>query len=722
MMDRASVALRLRVFLISALALFVEMLLVRWLGTELRIFAYVQNAVLVTAFLGLGLGSLDSRRPARLLPAVVCLALLALVIRDPFRWEVGEAVSQGLAAFPDSIIWYTMATPPVPIRTALVCFSVVVTLLLLAAVALVFRPLGQLLGAWVDQDPQPIAAYTANILGSLVGIAGFVALTVLEAPPWTWLVASTVGVLTCFGWFVDRGWQRLASAVLVVVVPLVAWSGRSPAQVWSPYQKLELGPGWTFAQLPDGSVTSCGEAITVNNVLYQAILDLDPDHWSSRPDLYPPDEIPTSHYVLPHRLVGPRDRALVVGSGAGNDVAAALAAGVRRVDAVEIDPSIVRLGRERHPNRPYSSPAVRVTVDDARAAFRLAPEGAYDLVWFGLLDSHTTPSAWANVRLDHFVYTRESFEAMRRLLSPSGVVVLLFEARTEWIAARLFRLLEEAFDHPPLAVQVRASRACLGYGGLLLVGGSSSALAPVEAAAEADGGIRVLITSLLPDAEVTTDDWPYLYLPYPTIPRYHLLVGLAAIVVAFVLRRQVLSIGEPVDPVMMLLGAGFMLLEVTAVCRAALLFGTTWTVNAYVVGAILALILLANLMAWRFDPRVDRWPAAGLVTSLLLLSLVPTDWLAGLGGPSRIVAGGGFLALPVLFSGLIFIGVFVVTPRKDVALGSNLLGALVGGVASMLSMVIGFRDLTLLTLAVYLVALVLIVRRRAAGHGPAPQS
>jgi len=66
----------------------------------------------------------------------------------------------------------------------------------------------------------------------------------------------------------------------------------------------------------------------------------------------------------------------------------------------------------------------------------------------------------------------------------------------------------------------------------------------------------------------------------------------------------------------------------------------------------------------------------------------------------------------VLFSGLIFIGVFVVTPRKDVALGSNLLGALVGGVASMLSMVVGFQALTLLTLFVYLGALLLILRGR----------
>ena len=45
-------------------------------------------------------------------------------------------------------------------------------------------------------------------------------------------------------------------------------------------------------------------------------------------------------------------------------------------------------------------------------------------MWFGLLDSHTTPSAYTNVRLDHFVYTRESCEEAKRLLKPGGVIVV----------------------------------------------------------------------------------------------------------------------------------------------------------------------------------------------------------------------------------------------------------------------------------------------------------
>ena len=36
-------------------------------------------------------------------------------------------------------------------------------------------------------------------------------------------------------------------------------------------------------------------------------------------------------------------------------------------------------------------------------------------MWYGLLDSHTNPSAYTNVRLDHFVYTWQAFADVKRL-------------------------------------------------------------------------------------------------------------------------------------------------------------------------------------------------------------------------------------------------------------------------------------------------------------------
>jgi hypothetical protein len=710
-----------RIGLLSALILFLEMAVIRWVGTEIRIFAYVQNGVLVAAFLGLGLGARNSRAPLRLLPAAAALVFVALAVRDPLGWGVGEALTQGLAAFKHTQIWGMAASPldHAWVRLAVVTFALSTTLALLAAIAAAFHPVGQALGRWMDTHPRPIAAYSANILGSLVGIALFDAVTVARTSPWLWLLGAGVG-LAALAWTAeDRAPAKVAAALLALALPLLARTPPGVAALWSPYQKLTIGP--LLAPTAAGEV-SCGVRVDVNNTFHQVLVDLDPARMAARPALYPPADVRTSHYVFPSELTGRRPRVLVVGAGGGNDVAGALRAGATAVDAVEIDPAVVALGRALHPNRPYASPRVRVVNDDARAFFRRAA-GPYDLVLFGLLDSHTSPSAYTNVRLDHFVYTRESFADVARLLSPAGVVVLFFEPQTWWIADRLAGLLRDTFGQAPLAFNVRSTSPCLGFGGLMMVAGRPPALDAVRRRVESDPEFqrKELPAGAFPfRTPPTTDDWPYLYLQERAVPEYHLVLAAGCLVIGLFLRRRLFRPGEDISMPMVLLGAGFMLVEVTGVNRAALLFGTTWVVNAYVVGAVLAMILLANLTAARvrFDPA--GWPFAGLVASLLLLGTVPMSALAALPGPARVVVGGAFIALPVFFSGLVFVSLWAAAPRRDLALGSNLLGSLLGGLLSMLSMVVGFRALTFLTLAVYLAAFLALRRPSLSRAAAAP--
>jgi hypothetical protein len=353
--------LLLRITLLSAYILFLEMLLVRWVGTELRVFAYLQNGVLVAAFLGLGLGARSARAPVRLLPSVLALTAVAFVIRDPGDWGLRECLSQGLVAFQDSVIWYGHLDQwPTFLRTALVGFALILSLALLAGLAWTFRPLGQWLGAWMGECERPIAAYTANILGSLLGVAAFTAATIALFSPRWWLIVAGVGLALLTPLAIDTRPARAAAFGLAVALPLFAWGEPTPT-VWSPYQKLSVQP------IPGGQ--GCGEVISVNGVDYQAMVDLDPERMAAFPNLYPAEKIRTSQYILPYEILGRRERVLVAGAGAGNDVSAALRADAAVVRAVEIDPAIVEIGRSRHPNRPYRSERVSVVVDDARAFF-----------------------------------------------------------------------------------------------------------------------------------------------------------------------------------------------------------------------------------------------------------------------------------------------------------------------------------------------------------------
>src|SRR6266849_612127 len=83
--------------LVSVLGLFLELLMIRWISSEIRVFAYFKNFVLIACFLGFGLGCYLSRRRVSLLPLVVPLLTLALLVKLP--WQSLRIVMSSIPAF-----------------------------------------------------------------------------------------------------------------------------------------------------------------------------------------------------------------------------------------------------------------------------------------------------------------------------------------------------------------------------------------------------------------------------------------------------------------------------------------------------------------------------------------------------------------------------------------------------------------------------------------------
>jgi hypothetical protein len=374
---------------------------------------------------------------------------------------------------------------------------------------------------------------------------------------------------------------------------------------------------------------------------------------------------------------------------------------------VEIDPKIYEMGRQLHPEQPYDSPRVRMTLNDARAMFKTA-SGPYDVIWFGWLDSVILGSTYHNLRQDNYVYTRESIREAKRLLAEDGWMILSFASERRWIADRLFRLLREEFGHDPLAYQVvEIPRKCGGGGNLTLVCGRTPVTMESMGDRSAWDFVQAHLSSFAGTTRPTTDDWPYLYLQSARIPKLHLLVSLTILGTVALARRRVFVLKDGLDWHFFALGAAFLLLEVQTVSRATLLFGMTWVVNAIVISAVLVMILLSNLVAayWR---RFPEWlVVAGLAVTIAALALVPLDCFNGLSGAGKLVAASAFLTAPVFFAGLIFIRSFAGCADKSRALGSNLIGALVGGLLESLSFVTGIRALVLLVGLFYGAALLL---------------
>jgi len=167
-----------------------------------------------------------------------------------------------------------------------------------------------------------------------------------------------------------------------------------------------------------------------------------------------------------------------------------------------------------------------------------------------------------------------------------------------------------------------------------------------------------------------------------------------------------------INPKMFFLGAAFMLLETKAVVQLALLFGSTWLVNSLVFFTALVLILLANVYVLKVPGVRRTWHYAALFLVLAANILIPVDAFLG-GNALWRYAVPCLLALgPMFFAGVIFALSFREVSDPDRAFGSNIAGAVVGGLAESFSMLLGFRYLLLLAILFYaLSALPLKMRR-----------
>jgi SAM-dependent methyltransferase len=687
-----------KIFVVSTLTLYLELLLIRWIGTEARIFAYLGNLILIACFFGTGLGCLLASRPATLTRVGLNLLLLTVLVANPFRWERLELarLTNWLAGLDDLPLWAgAFKSTGTAIIAAMIMLGVILYLVVFA-----FVPIGQILGHAFSEHPRVIRAYSINVAGSLVGILLFNLLSWLCTPPLVWFMAAAVLLAALTLTMMSRNWW-FALALVPAIASVYGTHTSEQRTVWSPYQKLTVTPSHY------GGATNqvlIGYEIEANGLGYQGVVNLSEEFLKSNPGLFNISEAQLSHYNLAFEINRDVHRLLVVGAGSGNNAAAALRHGVEQIDCVEIDPQIYALGKELHPEHPYDSPRVHMYLTDARAFLKQA-RGSYDLIWFGLLDTHPG-SSYNNRRVDHYVYTLQCLQEARQLLAPKGILLMNFAARRPWISDRLYGMFTRVFGHEPLAFQADRGQPQYGAGGeLTLIGGNEAFTIDDLPAGWLRDYVKARQISLSGTTRPTTDDWPYLYIERAKIPKLYVLTSLTILGAIGLAGWRGFGVGRfTFDWHFFALGAAFLLLEVQTVSRATLLFGMTWEVNAIVISAILVMILLANLVAWRW-PGIPQWTMiSGLALALAALGLVPLSCFNQFAGASKLIAASSFLTAPVFFAGVIFIQSFAASKDKARALGSNLMGALIGGLLESLSFITGIRALIVLVGLFYLVA------------------
>jgi len=676
----------------SCLILFVELALIRYIAAYVRVFGFFVNFVLIATFLGMGIGFLRARRSAGRtddgLPGGRWLAPLALVALFG-TVKLFSQLTIRVQARGDEALWAII--PPGGHELGIVP----AVLVLFTLTAILFIPLGAAMATEFRRF-RGLTAYTIDIAGSLTGVLAFGVMSWAETPPIAWFALALGGWLLLsidLRWRVGRA-LTLAPAV-AATLGLVLWTRQTTAygaERWSPYYRI--------TEQANNVGFPC---IFVNGMLHQCMVD-----FSRAPDL-------AAAYVWPYRYVPRIDTALVVGAGSGNDVAVLLHRGARYIDAVEIDPVIQSIGATRHPLHPYADPRVHVHITDARAFLRTTPHH-YDVITMGTLDSQTLLSGMTSVRLDNFVYTRQSFQSAHDRLAPGGSLVAYHMSPLTSIEAKIYQMAAVTFNELP-----RVDTTFKNLFNLTIVAGGGAGTRTIES----------VPTTLTQHVELPTDDWPYLYLSVRTVPLHYLFALGGVLVIASVMlvaagrsghgRGGRAGAAVPLDArdaALFGTGLGFLLLESKSVSEMSLLFGATWTVNLLVFAAILTVIAVANVLVPRLGERTLPRLVGALLASLAIAYAVPADLLLGLPSVWQWVIGAAFVGLPVLFAALIF-GILLRGHGDSTrALGMNLIGAIIGGLLEYSAMVFGIKALYLLAAVAYLATLVAVLRLRARAAAP----
>ena len=681
----------IKLFLLSLLLLLLELANIRWLSGYVPMVAYFANTVLISTFFGFGLGCLHAPRgekmPAsyRFVPLILLVLFLTALVMGmapislsddsgEFMWANTPGATVDLfGALNDSFntvvgllqrgVFSISAN-----RRFLPVSAVVIFFFFLNAVT--FYPIGLELGRLFSLLP-PIRAYTVNVAGSVVGVLLMMLYSHFSLPPYVWYgTAFLIWLITGGG-----GSHRLWSVTAVLPLALVMMVDSNV--LWSPYSKIRID---------DISRTS-GErrtfSIAVGEHFHQSALD-----FSKSPNLDTQPPI-VSNYDLPFLLPDCRsDQVLVIGAGTGNDIAGAVRAGAKRVTAVEIDPVIYSLGRDHHPENPYGRGQVEVVIQDGRQ-FLESGSNLFDLIIYGLVDSHGLFSTYSSVRLESFLYTREGIAAGARRLRPGGYLVLSFAAIHPWMKDRIVAIVKDVFGDAALYVNKNS---------FIVV--ASTDLSKLSNG-DLWGFTRVATTA---PALIPTDDWPFLYLEHRSIPRHSLIFAGVILFVCWLIYRAS-NKGRKMPWPFFLFGAAFLMLETVAVTRLAILFGTTWAVNGFVFATILIAILAANSLVARGLIAGKTLPAVGLFFSLILLFIIPGSFFLHHSLLAGKIAACILWGLPIFCAALLFANMMNRATDAPVALGANLMGAVTGGFIEYISMVSGFSALILVAIAIYATAL-----------------
>src|SRR4030042_4052329 len=253
-----------QLFLTSCLALYLELIALRWLSSEIRIFAFLKNIPLIISFLGLGLGTMQKSHKlikGKNLPVILYIFIFSLVI-TPFTFISRVPIPTG----EDLWIWWSSESFLSPLFSSTISQTIVLFLMYIIIVSyfltilfILFFAIGGLLKEKLSQF-RPLKAYSIDLIGSMTGIILFTIISFLWAPPIIWIALAFLILFIII--------RPKKSLVIIGVIILAIVGVLTKNSYWSPYYKISI---YKSVGKNDTAVN-----LGVNQVYFQKMADLSP--------------------------------------------------------------------------------------------------------------------------------------------------------------------------------------------------------------------------------------------------------------------------------------------------------------------------------------------------------------------------------------------------------------------------------------------------------------
>jgi hypothetical protein len=703
----------LELFFLSFTSLFFELLIIRWLGCDFKSFMVFKNFPLVTCFVGLGVGvSLGEDRLFKSAPGAMLLSTLLILIMASCGIREQAFPSAGLYQ------WTQMGQNAFQLW-ALVLIMMLSLLLVLSGPFSFMLCLGSRIGVLFNKH-KPLDAYCIDIGGAICGGVVFALTSFAGADPAMQLTIVALMLLCFVRKALTPIWKPaliLGAAVAVAFAGLRQGILPNTEFAWTPYYRLAIIKLMVPPVFPGADKIQSPVFLSVNHSFMQAFMDNDvvvPESAAATNDackvLKQCTSVRHHYYRLPYFFKQPKD-VLVLGAGMGADVFQAIKQGATNVDAVEIDPRVIKIGKEINPT--YRLDNVHLHCDDARS-FVNSCHKKYDLIVFGCLDSLGLVGM-SSMRTDSYVHTKDSYERCLSLLKPDGLFILSFGAGGgDWLRDKIYRTLFAAAGYAPLVMtDEHSSNSWPAY---VFVSGEPVREGIIKPPIKFETYDSVMMQNVNPLARIMTDDWPYMYVKPITLDAPYMLVLLSIIGITLIAGRRLIfskSVGAS-DTQLFLLGSAFMLIELQSIARLSLIYGNTWFTASIVINGVLLMILAANFIVLKNRDKLSLNVLYMLLFVCLLASyFLPVSQIVGSGqgplsGASMLITG--VTLSPMFLAGLIFAKSYagVATPARSFAF--NLLGSVCGGLLEYISTYVGLNNLVLFALAFYLASMACAMR------------